>query len=203
MTAASLKQSLDQIAKKDADVRRELKRLGYPEPRKRPRGFETFFRIIVSQQISAQAARSILAKAQDMLGETSAEAVHKCRADRLRKAGLSARKVEYAKDLARAIVKGEFSIEGLAKMENEQAIQAISSLRGFGRWSAEVYLMFSLGRPDIFASGDLALRVAVSRLRGYDRTLTEKEAHNEVMHWSPHRTAGCVFLWHYYRGAPQ
>jgi DNA-3-methyladenine glycosylase II len=137
-----------------------------------------------------------------LLGDSSPEALLRRRNATLRKAGMSLRKVEYAKGLARAIVQGEFDVEGLAKLKDADAIEAITALRGFGRWSAEIYLMFSLGRRDIFPSGDLALRVALGRLKGLEERPTAAQADHLVAHWSPYRSAGALLLWRYYRGAP-
>ena len=81
-------------------------------------------------------------------------------------------------------------------------IEAITTLRGFGAWSAEIYLMFSLQRTDIFPAGDLAIRVALQKLKRIDNKLSENQAREMVASWAPYRSAGSLFLWHYYRGAP-
>jgi DNA-3-methyladenine glycosylase II len=120
----------------------------------------------------------------------------------LRGAGLSARKVEYVEGLARAIVDNSFEPSRLAEMGDQAAIESITSLRGFGTWSAEIYLMFSLQRVDIFPAGDLALRVALQKLKGFENRLNDREAREIVEAWSPYRSAASLFLWHYYRGAP-
>ena len=120
----------------------------------------------------------------------------------LRAAGLSARKAEYVEGLARAMLGNSFDPAALTQMEDRAAVEAITSLKGFGVWSAEIYLMFSLQRRDIFPAGDLALRVALQKLKGIDEALTEKQARGLVAEWAPYRSAGSLFLWHYYRGAP-
>jgi DNA-3-methyladenine glycosylase II len=120
----------------------------------------------------------------------------------LREAGMSFRKIEYAKGLAEAIDSGKFDVEGLVSLEDSEAIAAITSLRGFGPWSAEIYLMFSLNRQDIFPADDLALLVALGRLKGLPAKPTPKVAREMVKHWSPWRSVGSLFLWRYYRGAP-
>ena len=120
----------------------------------------------------------------------------------LRDAGLSWRKIEYAKGLAEAELAGTFSADGLAHLSDDEAIAAITQLRGFGRWSAEIYLMFSLQRPDIFPADDLALRVALGRLKGMEDKPTPKQARQLVEPWAPWRSVGSLFLWHYYRGEP-
>ena len=85
---------------------------------------------------------------------------------------------------------------------NGDAIGAITGLRGFGRWSAEIYLMFSLQRSDIFPAGDLAIRVGMQKLKRLDDPLDECMARELAESWAPYRSAGSLFLWHYYRGAP-
>jgi DNA-3-methyladenine glycosylase II len=195
-------QGIQALADLDPDVAGALGQLGPPPPRIRPAGFETFLSTIVSQQISTEAARAIMARVAALLPERSAAALLDVDDEALRGAGLSYRKVEYAKGLARAVTESRFDIEGLEAMADDNAIAAITALRGFGRWSAEIYLMFSLGRRDIFPADDLALQVALGRLKGLDGKPTPKQARELVAHWAPWRSVGSLFLWHYYRGAP-
>jgi len=115
---------------------------------------------------------------------------------------LSMRKVEYAQGLASAILDGVLNPDDLPALNDAEAIKAISAIRGFGLWSAEIYLMFSLQRGYIFPAGDLALQVALQRLKGLEARPTQKQARALIEHWSPWRSAGSLFLWHYYRGAP-
>ena len=139
---------------------------------------------------------------RDLLPDMQAEALLALPFDDLRAAGLSNRKTEYAQGLASAIVEGSLKLEALAAMDDRAAIEAITTLRGFGEWSAEIFLMFALQRSDIFPANDLALQAALQKLKrlperpgaSYSRQITE--------HWSPWRSAGSLFLWHYYRGAP-
>ena len=100
------------------------------------------------------------------------------------------------------MLEGVFDPAALVQMEDDAAIDAITALRGFGRWSAEIYLMFSLRRTDVFPAGDLALRIALQKLKGVARPLDEKRARELVEPWAPYRSAASLFLWHYYRGAP-
>lgn len=197
-----LRRHLQSIAKLDPDVEQALNDYGYPAPRVRGTGFEQFLSIIISQQVSTGAAASIQARVFDTLGTVSAEAVKRCPVETLRAAGMSGRKVEYAKGLADAILTGGFDPESLENVSDEDAIAQIVALRGFGPWSAEIYLMFSLGRNDIFAADDLALQIALQRLKGLAEKPTAKQSRALVEHWAPWRSAGCLFLWHCYRGAP-
>ncbi len=197
-----LRRHLDALALADNDVSLALEHVGYPEPRLREHGFEPFLSIIVSQQISTAAAHSIWNRLCAVLPEVSAEQVARAKPEVLRGAGLSGRKVEYAQGLAAAILNGEFRPDSLPDMADDEAVEHIVQLRGFGRWSAEIYLMFSLQRPDIFAADDLALQVALQRLKQLPEKPSARQARQLVEHWAPRRSAGCLFLWHYYRGAP-
>ena len=193
---------IDSIAAIDADVEIAVAEFGYPQPRVRVQGFETLFTTIVGQQISVEAAAAIMKRVRDLLPRLDAPSLLKLPEGALREAGLSMRKIEYAQGLASAILDGVFNPDDLPVLEDQEAIKTITALRGFGVWSAEIYLMFSLQRRDIFPANDLALQVALQRLKGLDNRPKEKQARELIRHWSPWRSAGSLFLWHYYRGAP-
>ena len=198
----TIRKGLSVIAANDCDVAQALKRVGYPEPRIRPVGFKAVLSSIVSQQISTGAAQSIMGRVRALLPEISAPATLALSDGALRKAGLSGRKVEYVNSLAQAIVTGQFDPIALEQQADSQVIASICMLRGLGRWSAEVYLMFSLQRPDVFPAGDLALQRALQKLKGWDNRPSADETRAAVAHWMPWRTVGSLFLWHFYRGAP-
>lgn len=193
---------IDRIADIDTNVKEALSVVGYPQPRIRPAGFETFLSTIVGQQISTEAAKAIMQRLHLLLPDMQAGALLVLSTEELREAGLSARKAEYAQGLARAIVDGSLDVDALASMDDDDAIRAITAIRGFGVWSAEIYLMFSLQRSDIFPANDLALQVAIQRLKGLESRPSEKQARQAIEHWAPWRSAGSLFLWHFYRGAP-
>lgn len=202
MNAEIITHSMEALAELDADIAQAYAQIGAPAPRHRPPGFGTFLSTIVSQQISTEAASAIMGRVIARLPEVSAQGILCVDDQDLRQAGLSYRKIEYAKGLAEAVVRGEFDVDSLGTLSDEDAIQTISSMRGFGRWSAEIYLMFSLGREDVFPADDLALQVALQRLKKVPQKLTPKRARDLVSHWTPWRSVGSLFLWHYYRGAP-
>ncbi len=197
-----LKRHIDALAKIDSDVETALREVGYPLPRVRPAGFETFLSVIVSQQISVGAAKAIFGRVAEVMGSMSAPALLACEPDALRAAGLSGRKVEYALGMAERIVAGKFNPDLLEKMDDETAIAEITAVRGFGRWSAEIYLMFSLERSDVFPADDLALQIGLQRLKMMEARPTAKQARSLIEHWAPRRSAGSLFLWHFYKGAP-
>jgi DNA-3-methyladenine glycosylase II len=181
---------------------RGLQEVGLSAPRVRPQGFRALLSIIVSQQVSTVAARAIMGRVENLLPAANAESLLSVKELALREAGMSFRKIEYARGLAQAVVCGSFDIEKLESLSDADAITAISSLPGFGRWSAEIYLMFSLNRQDIFPADDLALLVALGRLKQPPEKPTPRLARELVANGSPWRTAGSLFLWQYYRGAP-
>ena len=173
-----------------------LKTYGYPGFSLQKNGFETFLAVIVNQQLSSKVAAVILARVMALIPACNAPSLLELPDQALRDAGLSWRKVEYAKGLARAIVDGEFDPEALRGMDDEEAIQSITRLRGFGRWSAENFLIFSLGRPDIFPADDLILQLALQKLKRMRTRPTPAVARKKVAHWAPWRSAGSLFLWH-------
>lgn len=199
---------LTELAKRDADIARALPQTGTPSPRQRAGGFSALLAIIIGQQVSTEAAAAIRGRVEAVIlgekgdSEHTAERLQAVDDQLLRNAGMSWRKIEYANGLAEAVLSGALDLETLPDMADEEAIKTLSSLRGFGRWSAEIYLMFSLQRQDIFPADDLALLVALGRLKRLEQKPTPKQARQLIEHWSPYRSVGALFLWHYYRGAP-
>ena len=202
MNAAQIAKGLKALARKDPDLKKAIKTYGAPNPRVRPQGFETFLGTIVSQQISVAAASAILNRVRALLPSFSPEGLDSVTDEALREAGLSHRKIAYLRGLAAAEQSGDFQAERLSTLSDQDAIAQITALKGFGIWTAEIYLMFSLGREDIFPANDLALQVGLARLKGLETKPTPKQARILTEHWQPYRSAGSLFLWHYYQGAP-
>jgi DNA-3-methyladenine glycosylase II len=159
---------------------------------------------VVGQQLSAKAAATIRARLMEPYGDrmpTPAELLEADEKD-LRAAGLSGRKVEYVRDLARHVAEGELDLDALATMSDEEAISEITAVRGFGRWSAEMFLIFQLGRPDVLPVGDLGIRRAVERAYGLDELPDPDELEQIAEPWRPQRTLACLYLWESLRNAP-
>lgn len=163
-----------------------------------PCTFEAFVRTIVGQQVSTAAANTIWLRVEALADPFTPENVLKLSDAVLRSAGLSGQKVKYIRGLSQAIVDGTFDPKKLAKMSDERVIEAITALNGFGRWSAEMVLIFSLARPDIFSGGDLGLRVGIQRVLKMKERPTEKESIKLAERWAGHRTAASLLLWHTY-----
>ena len=198
MNQKHLQHHLKQLAQLDSDLAQALQRYGAPAPRQRPEGFETFLSTIISQQISTAAANTIMNRVRVTLPSLTPEGLDQVTDAALRAAGLSTRKIEYARGLALATQTGTLLIDQLRDLEDAQVIEHITRLRGFGAWSAEIYCMFSLGRPDIFPAGDLALQIQLGRMLGEDARPTEKRARLLAEPMRPHRGALSILLWHNY-----
>jgi DNA-3-methyladenine glycosylase II len=175
-----------------------LARIGYPEPRIRERGYETLLRTIVGQQVSVAAAASIWRKLEAAVG-TGIEppALLAASDEALRGAGLSRQKASYARSLAEEVSSGQLNLAALPA-DDEDAIAALTAIKGIGRWSAEIYLLFAEGRVDVWPAGDLAVQIALGKLKGLDERPTEKLTRTLAEGWRPHRGAAAIFLWHHY-----
>ncbi len=194
-----LRRAVDALAAKDRDVRRALDRIGYPEARTRAPGFGTLVRIVAAQQVSTASAEAVWRKLELLLGgDVMPERYLGLGDAELRATGLSARKVAYTRGLAAAVVAGDLDIPGLVNLDEEEAIARVTRLKGFGRWSAEIYLLFALGREDVFPADDLAVQVGFRRLKGLAARPTAKVLRVLAEPWRPLRGVGAVFLWEYY-----
>ena len=204
LTSAHIKKALNELADRHAHVAMSLKQVGYPSERRQPHGFEPLARIVVGQQVSTKAAQSIAERLRLTLGGTiSAEAVLSTETDTLRSAGLSGQKASYIQTLAEAVVTNTLDLEALPRRNDDDALKQLTALRGFGVWSAQMYLMFSLGRTDIWPSGDLAVRVGFGDLMGFDERLSIKDTDNLAAPFAPYRSALALLCWRYYGQAKQ
>ena len=147
---------------------------GYPEPRIRERGYRTLLRTIVGQQVSVAAAASVWRKLEALLGEDMPpEALLARDFDALRACGLSRQKQGYARSLCELVAAGELDFDDLPA-DDEEAIAQLTRIKGIGRWSAEIYLLFAEGRPDIWPAGDLAVQAGLGKILGLAERPSEK-----------------------------
>jgi len=175
-----------------------LDRIGHPEPRASDRGSQTLLRTIVGQQVSVAAARSMWNKLTARFGDpVDLETLSKASDEELREAGLSRQKAGYARSLASLVLTGELDLEDLPR-DDEEAIALLTKVKGIGRWSAEIYLLFAEGRPDAFPAGDLAVQIEIGRLLGLPNRPSEKQLRELAEAWRPHRGAAAVLAWHSY-----
>ena len=201
LTAEQLRTGLDAIADREPAFARALSLAGYPEPRIRERGYRTLLRTIVGQQVSVAAAASVWRKLEAELGEEMApEVVLAAEFDALRACGLSRQKQGYARSLCELVASGELDLENLPE-DDEDAIAGLVRIKGIGRWSAEIYLLFAEGRPDIWPAGDLAVQAGIGKILALPERPSEKETRTLADPWSPHRGAAAILTWHCYNNA--
>ena len=197
-TAQQLRDSLDAIAAIEPGFAAALARAGYPEPRVREPGYETLLRTIVGQQVSVASAGAVWRKLEAELGEGCAPDVLLARDyDALRACGLSRQKQGYARSLAEMVVTGALDLHALPA-DDEEAIAQLVRIKGIGRWSAEIYLLFAEGRPDIWPAGDLAVQIETGRRLGLPERPSEKATRALADGWRPHRGAAAIMAWHHY-----
>jgi DNA-3-methyladenine glycosylase II len=179
---------------------------GVPEPRP-PRSdvYAALVRAIVGQQLSTRAARAIYERLLERFGgrppmpqeilDDDPEALRVA-------AGLSHAKVRYLRSLAEHVLAGELEIDRLTEQADEEVLAELTAVKGIGEWTAHIFLMFTLGRPDVLAVGDLGIRRAVQRAYGLAELPSTDELTRLAEPWRPYRTAACLVLWHSLTNAP-
>ena len=176
------------------DLKTRLKRRAEERP---PDAYGALLRAIVGQQLSTKAARTIYLRVVDLFGGAtpSPEQLLGAPEEDLRACGLSGRKTEYVRDLAAHVLSGELELDRLDELDDEKVIEELVAVRGLGQWTAEMFLIFHLERPDVLSGGDLGIRKAVQIEYG----LEEMPAPQRVLEigepWRPHRSLASLYLW--------
>jgi DNA-3-methyladenine glycosylase II len=202
MTPEFIRETMDALGGRDPDVARALERVGYPAPRNREPGFAALLNIIVAQQLSTSAAASIREKLAAAVAPLTPGKFLEAGDDALRSVGLSRPKIAYGRGIAEAMLEGTLDTGRLDAMSDDAVVDVLTGLRGIGRWSAEIYMLFALGRPDIWPAEDLAIQEALRRLKNLEERPPRADSEEIVEAWRPWRGVAALFLWHYYRGAP-
>ena len=197
-TTETLHQSLDALAKREKAFAKVLKDHGRPEPRVSEPGVETLLRTIVGQQVSVAAARSMWNKLTAKYGQpVDLKKLLAASDEEMREAGMSRQKAGYLRSLAGLVLSGELDLASLPH-DDEEAIAQLVKIKGIGRWSAEIYLLFAEGRHDVWPAGDLAVQIQIGKLLGLEGKPTEKQLRELGEKWRPHRGAAAVLAWHSY-----
>ena len=198
ISAKQMKHDLDALAAIEPGIARALAAAGYPEPRIRPRGYGTLMRTIVGQQVSVAAAASMWRKFEEFAGaDLDPAKILAAEFDTLRACGLSRQKQGYMRSLCELVVSGDLDFEALAA-DDEDAITQLTKIKGIGRWSAEIYLLFAEGRGDMWPAGDLAVQAGLHKILGLEARPSEKQTRELAEPWRPHRGAAAIFTWHCY-----
>jgi DNA-3-methyladenine glycosylase II len=198
--ARTLTDARAELAAADPVMAELMERLGDRSVAQRRRGepkpdaYGALLRTVVGQQLSSRAARTIYQRILDLFGgkAPSPDEILSSSESELRGAGLSGRKVEY---LAGHVRSGELELDRLDELSDEEVIEEIAAVRGFGRWSAEMFLIFHLERPDVLSGGDLGIRKAVQIAFGLEQTPTPSEVKEIGERWRPHRSLASIYLW--------
>jgi DNA-3-methyladenine glycosylase II len=198
LDSTQLREGLDTVALREPAFARSLEIVGYPEPRSSVTGYRTLLRTIVGQQVSVAAAASVWRKLEALFGpELPAAELLAADFDALRSCGLSRQKQGYARSLCELVASGSLDLDRLPD-DDEAAIAELTRIKGIGRWSAEIYLLFAEGRPDIWPAGDLGVLAGLHRILALPERPVEKAARALAENWRPHRGAVAIFTWHCY-----
>lgn len=192
-TNEQLKEQIEALITIEPRFASIYEQMGLPDLRRNTGGFEQLLRAMVGQQLSVAAASSIWNKLLDA-NLTSPQTITLVEDDILRAQGLSKQKIRYA----RSLIEHDIDFEALFAMSDEQVLEILTAVVGIGRWTAEMYLLFSLGRADVLAVDDLAIKVAAMDLLNLAERPTPKQLKKATENWSPHRSAASLLLWSHY-----
>ncbi len=194
----SLRPALEALSACDPDIARAYALCGLPPERRRAPGFAGLLSIMCAQQVSAQSARAIIGRLAAAADPLTPEAFLRLDDATLRAIGFSRQKVRYGRALAEDVLARRIDLAAVGELDDQAAIEHLVQAKGVGRWTAEIYLLFALRRPDVWPVDDLAVCVAAQRLK----SLEERPARATMLEigapWRPHRSAAARFLWHYY-----
>jgi DNA-3-methyladenine glycosylase II len=200
-TKDSIAAAVKALAEREQAFAEVVEKHGVPEPRHSDPGAHTLLRTIVGQQVSVAAARSMWAKLEAAYGSPpDLTLLLAASDDDLRAAGISRQKAGYIRSLAELVISGELDL-GALPADNEEAIALLTKIKGIGRWSAEIYLLFAEGRADVWPAGDLAVQIEIGRLFGLKDKPSEKHLRELAEAWRPHRGAAAILAWHSYNSS--
>ena len=198
-SAAALSRHLGALTERDPRLAGIAARAGAFEIRRSPGGFEGLARIVTGQQVSTASADAIWSRFSVLPGALDPAGYLELSEEQVRGAGQSGGKYRALRGIAEAVVAGSIDFAHLADLPAEEAIAALTRLKGVGPWTAEIYLMFSAAHPDIFPAGDVALQRAAQWAFGLDDKPPVKDLIEMARQWSPHRSTAALLLWRYYR----
>ncbi len=197
-----LRDQLRRAASLDPGIGALIARIGYPEPRVHEPGFGTLMQIIISQQVSTRSAAAVRSRLErSCRGVITWRKVLNRGEAGLRACGLSRQKIDYALGLAEMIRRGDLELSALHRMDTREVVGELTRVRGFGRWSCQIYAMFALGHRDVFPEDDLGLQLALQRHLGLPDRPTGRESAVIAERWSPCRSAVALLMWKYHGSA--
>lgn len=195
---ATLCKAASGLGARDARLGAALQRYGVPPLWAREPGFPTLLHIILEQQVSLASARAAFRRLLEVASPLTPERFLELDDAMLKAAGFSRQKTRYGRELAQAVLSGALDLERLARLEDDEVRVQLTAVKGIGRWTADIYLLMALGRPDIWPSGDLALAAAARSVLGLDALPTSAELLELAENWRPWRAVAARLLWHAY-----
>lgn len=200
---ATLARGVRLLAARDADLAAIVRDYGPPPLWSRPANFETLVLIILEQQVSLASARAAYARLASAAGAVTPERLHSASESALRAAGITRQKTAYVKDLARLVVSGRLDLGALGALDDDAVRVELTRVKGVGAWTADIYLLMALGRPDVWPAGDLALAVAAHRVKRLPARPAPAELVELAEPWRPLRAVAARILWQFYLNAPK
>jgi DNA-3-methyladenine glycosylase II len=192
-----IQQALRHLRRADPVMRSVIRRAGPFTLQRRRNRFQALVFSILAQQISGKAAAAIRGRLLDYLKpqQLSPAAIAKLTLQELRSIGLSQQKASYVLDLAQRVTSGELHLAQISRMPDERVIEALTEVKGIGVWTAQMFLIFSLGRPNVFPHDDLGVRVAIRNLYGLDELPNKEMSHKIAAPWRPYASVASWYCW--------
>lgn len=198
LTHESLAAAVRALARRDRDLAALARRNGLPPMWARRPGFATLVHIVLEQQVSIVAARSLYRRVRERIGGMTPEIIMRTGTRKLHRLGLTRQKAAYCHGLAEAVLDGRLCLTDIARAPDAQGREALLALRGIGPWSADIYFLMALRRPDVWPVGDLALAVALHEVMGLPARPDARAQQELSDRWAPFRSVAARLLWHYY-----
>ena len=198
LTRTDLVTAAARLARRDADLGRIFRRHGPPPLWGRPAGFATLARIVLEQQVSLASAAAVYRRLRGGLGRMTPATVAAAGENRLRRLGVTRQKASYLVLLGEAVESGLLDLAALGRMPDDEARIALQRLKGIGAWSADIYLLMALRRPDVWPAGDLALATAAHAVKGLRRRPSPDRLARLAEPWRPYRSVAARMLWQHY-----
>ncbi|MFC1579682.1 DNA-3-methyladenine glycosylase family protein [Thermodesulfobacteriota bacterium] len=199
----TLLKGVRELAKRDEGFAMIVSTYGPPPLWERKQGFPALIHIILEQQVSLASARAAYNRLKEAVKPLEPKKFLKLTDEELKQIGFSRQKTTYGRGLAKAIIGGSLDLSGLGKLEDEDAREQLMLVKGIGPWTADIYLMMAMGRPDIWPKGDLALEIAIQRLKGGLERPAPEEVRKMSEAWKPWRAVAARLLWHFYLSEPK
>lgn len=191
-----MKNALNHLKKSDKILASIITRVGPYKITYREATFEALARAIVFQQLNGNAARTIYGRLEEAAGgKVTPEAIQNLSVGEMRRAGLSKQKIGYIRDLAEHALSGKVDFANLHGMTDEEVITALTDIKGIGEWTAHMFLIFALRRPNVLATGDYGVRTAIQRFYKKRKLPTPREMEKIAACWHPYRSVACWYLW--------